>query len=123
MVSPLLFAALVYLMAGKADIGGLAAGYETWFLAGGLVSALASMPMRQRFRRAVEQPRGTPRDAAYWQRVATAMMPGLAVAELPFFIGFAAYIVGGYTRTAAILLLLSMVLQSRFKPPSPKRFT
>lgn len=121
MVSPLLIAAVVYFgAADMAGIGGLPAGYEGWFLAGGLTSGLATLPMLRRFRQAAEQPRGTPRDSEDWQRVSAAMMTGLAVAELPFFVGFTGYLVGGYTQAGVILLIVTAVLQSRFKPPSAR---
>jgi len=118
LASPIMIALPVHFFAGMAGIGGLAADTDIWFLAGGLAAAIISLPMMRRFREAVTLPRGMPRDAAYWQRVTAAMMPGMAVAELPFFIGFAGYLAGGFVETGAILLIVTLALQTRFKPPA-----
>ena len=87
-------------------------------MSGGAVLIAKQNRLMRRFREAVALPRGMPRDAAYWQRVTAAMMPGLAVAELPFFIGFAGYLAGGFVETGAILLIVTLALQTRFKPPA-----
>jgi hypothetical protein len=114
---PLIFV-LVFLMLKGKHFFDLTPSYELGFLIAGLVSAVVSLPAMAHFRRVVEAGHSASGNSHYWQRVHAAMFAGHAAADLPFLIGMAAFLTGGFLRTAVLLLLLSLALNSRFRPPA-----
>lgn len=112
-----LILAFLYFSGINQGIDHIPAEYEAWFLAAGIASAALSLPLLRRFREATAKRPAEPNDETYWQRVNAAMSIGNAVAEIPLFIGFAAYLAGGFLQTALVLLFLTLMLQSRYRPP------
>jgi len=113
---PLIFAVVFFVLKG-AHFVDMASEYERWFLLGGIAAALPAVPLLRRFRAAAAQEVGKEEDAAYWERLNAAMFAGHAAADLPFFVGMAAFLAGGFIRTAVLLLALSVVLNSLLRPP------
>ncbi len=105
----------VYLV--QADFeASLPAEYELYFFVGGALSGLASLIGYRNFRRAVQAQAANAE--AYMQRMMQAMMLGMSLADIPFFIGLMGWVVGGFMRTALALAVLTVLLQLRLKPPS-----
>ena len=96
--------------------GSLPAEYELYFLVGGALSGLASLIGYRNFRRAVQAQAANAE--AYMQRMMQAMMFGMSLADIPFFIGLMGWVIGGFVRTALALTVLTVLLQLRLKPPS-----
>jgi len=94
---------------------GLPPDYAYFILVAGITAGVASMVLHKRFAAAVNAP--TTKLDEYLNKVLASMVIGMAVSEIPFFMGLLGWMIGGFVQTATLLAIMSFLLQLRFKPP------
>ncbi len=111
--NPLIWALLYF---AKQDLQmGLPPDYAYFILVAGITAGVASMVLHKRFAAAVNAP--TTKLDEYLNKVLASMVIGMAVSEIPFFMGLLGWMIGGFVQTATLLAIMSFLLQLRFKPP------
>jgi len=100
--------------------GGVPAEYDNYLFIAGVLSGAGALFYKRYFGELLRSNRSLP-DDEFWNLVKVKMMPGIALAELPFFIGgLTTYMLFGNQQAYLILGVYSLTLFFVVKPPTEK---
>jgi len=121
LVGYIAIAAVFYFLIPDMKIGDeVPAEYENHLFIAGVLSGVAVVFYRRYVGELLRSNSSLP-DDEFWNLVKAKMIPGIAMAELPFFIGgLPAYLLYGSKQTYLILAAFSLILFFVVKPPSER---